>query len=73
MTEHAEVRDRLLKEDHGFQRLARKHQDYDVRLQTLQSRRYLSDDEKMEEVNLKKLKLAIKDQMEAILRSTVAS
>jgi len=69
---HAEVRDRLLREDSGFQRLVKKHEEYDRRLQSLQSRKFLSDDEKLEEVTLKKRKLMLKDEMEAMVLNSAA-
>lgn len=59
--------ERLSREDPGFLRLQEKHREYDRRLQELRSQRYLSDKEKLEEVRLKKMKLALKDQMEAML------
>jgi uncharacterized protein YdcH (DUF465 family) len=59
--------ERVTRQDPGFQRLEKKHRGYDDRLQELQSQRFLSDEEKLEEVLLKKKKLALKDQMEAML------
>ena len=56
-------------EDPNLSRLAKKHRDYDQRLKDLRSQRYLSDEEKLEEVRLKKMKLALKDQMEAMLQA----
>jgi len=44
------------------------HTLYEKRLDTLTEKRYLTDDEKLEEVRLKKLKLRLKDQMENIQR-----
>ncbi len=64
----AEVRDALLREDEDFKRLARKHEEYEERLVALQSRHFLSEEEKLEEVQIKKLKLRLKDQMEDRVR-----
>ena len=63
------VRERLAEEDPNFRRLARKHREYDERLRELLSRKFLTNEEKIEIVNLKKHKLALKDQMEEIVRS----
>jgi uncharacterized protein YdcH (DUF465 family) len=70
MPSTADVRERLVKTDANFRRLALKHQEYEQRLQELQHCKYLSEEEQLEEVKLKKLKLAVKDQMEAIVRKT---
>ncbi len=60
------VREQLLASHEEFRRLAQEHAQYSQRLDSLVEKRYLSEDEKVEEVRLKKLKLRIKDQMEAI-------
>ncbi len=62
------IREKLAREDEGYRHLLAKHREYDARLEELRSRRFLSDEEKMEEVRLKTLKLATKDQMEALVR-----
>jgi uncharacterized protein YdcH (DUF465 family) len=51
-----------------FRKLATEHTKYEQRLSSLTHKRYLTDDEKVEEVRLKKLKLRLRDQMEFIER-----
>ncbi len=60
------LHDDLVANHDEFRRLAQEHQQYAQRLDSLIQKRYLNDDEKMEEVRLKKLKLRLKDQMEMI-------
>ncbi len=61
-----QVRDLLMASNDEFRKLAEEHQQYSKRLESLYQKRFLSDDEKVEEVRLKKLKLRLKDQMESI-------
>ena len=57
-------RDQVLSGQDEFQRLVQEHSQYSQRLESLTQKRYLTDDEKLEEVRLKKLKLRLKDQMQ---------
>jgi uncharacterized protein YdcH (DUF465 family) len=61
-----QVRDQLLASNDEFRRLADEHSQYAQRLDSLIQKKYLSEDEKLEEVRLKKLKLRLKDQMESL-------
>jgi len=61
-------KDHLLASHDEFRRLATEHTQYAQRLDSLTQKRYLTQDEKLEEVRLKKLKLRLKDQMELIER-----
>ncbi len=58
----------LLPSQEVLQKLAMEHTQYSQRLEQLTEKRFLTDDEKIEEVRLKKLKLRLKDQMENIER-----
>jgi len=49
--------------DEQLRRLAQEHTRYSQQLNTLLEKRYLSEEEKLEEVRLKKLKLKLKDEM----------
>jgi uncharacterized protein YdcH (DUF465 family) len=60
--------DQFLANHDEFKKLAMEHTLYEKRLDSLTEKRYLTDDEKLEEVRLKKLKLRLKDQMESIQR-----
>ncbi len=62
------IREQLMATDSEYQRLCREHTRYDTELDQLTSKAYLSEQEKMEEVRLKKLKLRVKDQMEQLVR-----
>jgi len=66
--EAQEVRNVLLHNDPTYRELAERHHQLDDKLHQFTDRHYLSDSEQVEEVTLKKLKLALKDQMERIAR-----
>ena len=63
------LRDDLMASDDRFRNLAQEHTQYASKLDALNSKPYLNDEDKIEEVRLKKLKLKVKDQMETIERS----
>lgn len=59
-------RDILLDTDAEYQRLAAQHQQYDDELQRISRAPYLSSEDLLEEIKLKKMKLHVKDEMELI-------
>ena len=63
-----EVKNFLLQSDQQFRQLAEQHHELDDRLHQLIEKQYLSTNEQFEQVTLKKKKLALKDQMETIVR-----
>jgi len=60
------VREQLLASHEEFRRLAQEHSQHCQRLHSLIEKRYLTEDEKLEEVRIKKVKLRLKDQMHMI-------
>ena len=64
-----ELKHQFVESNDEFRQLASQHHDLDERIHALAARPYLSQPEQLEEVTLKKKKLALKDQMEGMLRS----
>ena len=62
-----ELKAHLMATDEEFRTLASKHREYDEQLTVLETKSHLTDQEQMEEVRLKKLKLRLKDQMLSIM------
>ncbi len=62
------IKEELIASDPEFRELAREHGRYEERLSELSSLTYPSDEEQLEEITLKKKKLAVKDQMHAIMQ-----
>ena len=67
------VRDELLKSNQVFRDLVHQHQNFETRLSELAHLSYPSDDEQLEEVTLKKKKLAIKDEIYAMMQQQAVS
>jgi uncharacterized protein YdcH (DUF465 family) len=53
-----------------YRSLAQQHTEFEERLRVYSEKVVLTDDEQVEEINLKKKKLQLKDRMEAIARQT---
>ncbi len=62
-------REELALQDPEYRRLLEEHRSRDRRLEELARKGWLTADEEQEEKRLKKEKLRLKDQMEALLRS----
>jgi uncharacterized protein len=69
-THSEELKEFLLRTDDEFRQLTSEHSELEDRLHELAAKPYLSEPEQVEEVTLKKKKLALKDRMENILRHT---
>lgn len=62
------LRDRLLRENEEYRMLATEHQEHEQRIGDLTRKPFLSEEEKVLEKTLKKRKLALKDQMYALMQ-----
>ena len=67
------VRDELIKSNQAFRELVHQHQDFEQRLSELAHLTYPNDDEQLEEITLKKKKLAIKDEIYTIMQQHAVS
>ena len=64
------VREQLMVGNEEYQRLHDEHAHYKDLLNTLSAKSHLSEQEQVEELRLKKLKLRVKDQMELMVRQS---
>ena len=62
-----QFRAHLMECSEEFRQLAARHSEYARKLDELEALPHLTEQEQVEEVRLKKLKLRLKDQMEAIV------
>ena len=61
------LKEELINRDPEFRELAKEHHKYEERLSELSALAYPSDEEQLEEITLKKKKLALKDQMYSMM------
>ena len=62
-----ELKAHLIATNEEYRQLSSQHSEFAKKLDDLESLPHLSEEEQLEEVRLKKLKLKLKDQMEAII------
>lgn len=62
-----ELKAHLMATNEDFQQLAQQHSEYAQKLDALEALPHLTQEQEFEETRLKKLKLRLKDQMEAIV------
>jgi len=61
--EEKEIKERLMKENEEFRNAFDQHQKLEKKLSKFQAKSYLTEEEKLEEKQLKKNKLLLKDKM----------
>jgi uncharacterized protein YdcH (DUF465 family) len=64
----AELREQLWQNNEEYRRLATEHRAYSEELDRLQSRHLLNEEERLQEITLKKKKLLLKDQMYTMIQ-----
>jgi uncharacterized protein len=62
-----ELKAHLMETNEEYRRLSSQHSEFATKLDALEALPHLTHEEQLEETRLKKLKLRLKDQMEAIL------
>jgi uncharacterized protein YdcH (DUF465 family) len=69
MFQQEDLKAELIKTDDEFRRLHEEHQEYERRLQEINQKSLLSQEDEIEEKKIKLHKLTLKDHMEQILRA----
>jgi uncharacterized protein YdcH (DUF465 family) len=69
MFQQDDLKAELIKTDDEFRRLHEEHQQYEKRLQEINQKSLLSQEDEIEEKKIKLHKLTLKDHMEQILRA----
>ena len=69
MSSALDIREHLLQSSDEFRKLAKEHSAYDEQLSLLLKRSFLSEEEQLKKVNLKKLKLRAKDRMQQMIQA----
>jgi uncharacterized protein YdcH (DUF465 family) len=67
MMKEEEIKEQLMSSSADFRRLAEEHHQYEGKLQELNNRQHMSDQDHLEEIRLKKKKLHLKDQMNIMI------
>ena len=67
MKNEEEIKEQLMSSSADFRRLAEEHHRYEGKLQEMNNRQHMSEQEHLEEITLKKKKLHLKDRMNAMI------
>ena len=68
MMKEEEIKERLMSANPEFRRLVEEHREYEGKLAEIQNRHHITDQDRLEEINLKKKKLHLKDQMNSMIQ-----
>ena len=68
MMKEEEIKERLISANPEFRRLVEEHKQYEGKLAEIQNRHHMTDQDRLEEITLKKKKLHLKDQMNSMIQ-----
>ena len=68
MMKEEDIKEHLMSENPEFRRLVEEHQQYASKLEELNNRHHMTEQDHIEEVRLKKKKLHLKDQMNSMIQ-----
>ena len=68
MTQDEEIKEHLIATEPQFRRLVHVHHSYEAKLRELTGQSHITGEQQLEEVNLKKKKLNLKDQMNRMIQ-----
>ena len=68
MMKEEEIKEHLMSANAEFRRLVDEHKQYEGRLEELHNRHHMTDQDRLEEIQLKKKKLHLKDQMNSMIQ-----
>lgn len=63
------IKRRLMEEDQEFNKLVQKHQECEKMLREFDEKKYLTEEEKLKEIEIKKIKLGLKDKIYQKIRN----
>ncbi len=68
MMKEDEIKEHLMSANPEFRRLVEEHKQYDGQLEQLLSRHHRTEQDRLDEIRLKKKKLQLKDQMNSMIQ-----
>jgi hypothetical protein len=68
MNQDEAIKEHLISSNPDFRRLVHEHHSYEAKLEVIRAQSHVTEEQQLEEVNLKKMKLNLKDQMNRMIQ-----
>ncbi len=68
MMKEEEIKEHLMSSNPEFRRLVEEHKQYEGQLEAILSRHHMTEQDRLDEIRLKKKKLHLKDQMNSMVQ-----